>query len=119
MSSHKAFYPGLHETIEIPRSPTFPSEFTMPKFRIIIEDEKTGQEYRGWSGLNRTACDRISALINSVGAHDSKVGELPMGRNADRARKQWSADVAHVLDRKPPKVAKRPGLVLPVRKARP
>lgn len=96
---------ALREPIVIPKSPEIPSELTMRKYRIVIEDEKTEQEFVGFSGLNRVAVQRIVALIHSVGAHELQIGRLPTGKNAGRKLSQWARDVAHVLDRKPPKPA--------------
>lgn len=105
--------PGaLRETISIPASPVIPSELTMPKFRIVIEDSRTGQEYWGRDGLNRVAIERIVALVNSVGAHELEAGKLPAGKNAGRALSRWARDVAHVFDRKPPKLAPRTALTV-------
>lgn len=108
----------LRESIEIPRSPVLPSELTMRKYRVIVEDEKTGQEYKGYSGLNRVAVDRIIALIHSVGAHDLQAGSLPTGKNSERKTARWTQDVARKLDgRAAPKVAPRRPLGQYARKA--
>lgn len=96
-------YGPTHEHISIPVNPAIPSELTMAKYRIVIEDERSGQEYKGYSGLNRAACDRIIALINSVGAHDLLAGSIPSGKNAQRKLIQWARDVGHTYDRKPPR----------------
>lgn len=75
-------------------------------FRVIVEDEETGEEYRGWSGLNRVATERVAALINHVGAHELALGELPKRViTRKRALERFALDVAHVFDRKPPTVA--------------
>lgn len=97
-------YSILRESIEIPSSPVLPSESTMPKFRIIIEDEKTGQEYQGFSGLNRIAVQRIVALVNSVGQHELMAGQLPKG-HPERVLQAFAVEAARKLDRKPPKPA--------------
>lgn len=102
-SPHATMPDLLREQISIPHSPVIPSEHTMRKYRVVIEDEKTGQEFVGFSGLNRVAVERIHALVNSVGAHELSVGKLPTGKNASREQAQWARDVAHVLDRKPPR----------------
>lgn len=100
-------YAALRETIEIPKSPEIPSEFTMRKYRIIIEDADTGQEFKGYAGLNRPACERIIAIVDFVGAHELSEGKLPVGKNRERKMSQWARDVAHVFDRKPPVVSLR------------
>lgn len=98
-------YARLQETIAIPKSPEIPSEFTMRKYRIIIEDADTGQEFKGYDKLNRVACERIIAIVDSVGAHEIAEGKLPVGKNRERKMSQWARDVAHVFDRKPPRPA--------------
>lgn len=100
----------LSEHIEIPRSPTLPSELTMAKYRIIVEDEKTGQEIKGYSKLSRAGVDLICALIDSVGAHELRAGNVPWRKGAHsdyRAARKWAVGVRRALDEASGKPARK------------
>ena len=74
----------LIEPIEIGRDPRITDEATMRKYRIVIEDDETGQEYAGFSGLSRRKAEEISELIKLKGDHDLTTGRLPP-RRADES----------------------------------
>lgn len=70
-------------------------------YRVVVEDEHTGQEYRGWRGLSRDSTERIAALINSVGAHAETLGALPKaprGRTHAEVRARENALEAFALE---------------------
>lgn len=52
----------------------------MRKFRVVIEDERTGQEIAGHAGLSRKFVDAINAFIKARGDHDLSVGGMPKRR---------------------------------------
>lgn len=76
---------------EIPRSPRAPREHTMKKYRIVIEDERTGEEFKAYAGLSRQACERACAMIDSASDHDLKLGRLP-ARKAPAKRRMFVDD---------------------------
>lgn len=49
----------------------------MPRFRWVLEDEKTGQEQIAFAGLSRKRAEEIAEIIKLKGDHDVKVGRLP------------------------------------------
>lgn len=50
-------------------------------FRVVIEDEDTGQEYLGWGGITRERAEKIVDFIDGRAVADVKVGRL--------ARRPW------------------------------
>lgn len=69
--------PALHESIPIERDDALTEEVTMPRFRWVLEDEKTGQEQIAFAGLSRKRAEEIAEIIKLKGDHDVKVGRLP------------------------------------------
>lgn len=46
-------------------------------FRLVIESEPQGIEYRGWSGISRERAEKLAGLID-IHAHASEtIGRLP------------------------------------------
>lgn len=74
----------LHDHIAIGRSPEIPDEMTMRKFRVVFEDEKTGQEFAGFSGISRKRAEEIMTLIRLKGDHDLQTGRLPARKSPAR-----------------------------------
>lgn len=70
--------PGpLLEAIEIHRDPRLTGETVLRKYRIVIEDDATGQEFAGFSGLSRKRAEEIAGFIKLKGDHDLATGRLP------------------------------------------
>jgi hypothetical protein len=64
----------MHESIEAGVSPATASG---PRFRIVIEDEDSGQEFVGFSGHTRSFVESVVAFIKARGDHDLSAGRLP------------------------------------------
>lgn len=76
-SNHLSVSEALHGHIEIARDPRLTEEATMRKYRVVIEDEKTGQEYAAFAGLTRARAEVVAAYIRDHGDADLKAGRLP------------------------------------------
>lgn len=50
-------------------------------FRIVIEDEETGQEFIGWGGVTRERAEKIIDFVDGRAVAEVKVGRL--------ARRPW------------------------------
>lgn len=46
-------------------------------YRVVIEDETTGQEFVGWSGISRERAETIADFVNRRGVADVKIGRMP------------------------------------------